>query len=89
MRFRVTSGTGFISSLLCEHLVSDWQMVIEIDNFSTSRISNLGNLAESNRFTLVETSILNSSILNPLTCDTDCVFHFAAVVGAFKIVKIK
>jgi len=87
MRILVTGGAGFIGSHLCERLVSDGHMVTVIDNFSTGRSSNLANLADSNEFTLVEGSILNSSILNPLIRDVDYVFHLAAAVGVFNIVK--
>ena len=58
-----------------------------IDNLSTGRASNLANLAGSDNFTLVEGSILDSSILNPLIQDADYVFHLAAAVGVFNIVK--
>ena len=87
MRILVTGGAGFIGSHLCERLVSDGHMVTVIDNFSTGRTSNLANLADSDEFTLVEGSILDSNILNPLIRDVDYVFHLAAAVGVFNIVK--
>ena len=87
MRILVTGGAGFIGSHLCERLISDEHIVTVIDNFSTGRASNLANLAESDNFTLVEGSILDSSILNPLIHDADYVFHLAAAVGVFNIVK--
>jgi UDP-glucose 4-epimerase len=87
MRILVTGGAGFVGSHLCERLISDGHLVTAIDNFSTGRGSNLANLADSVRFTLVEGSILDSSILNPLIRDADYVFHLAAAVGVFNIVK--
>ena len=87
MRILVTGGAGFIGSHLCERLVSARHIVTVIDNFSTGRASNLANLSDSDNFTLVEGSILDSSILNPLIRDAEYVFHLAAAVGVFNIVK--
>ena len=87
MRILVTGGAGFIGSHLCERLIKDGHNVTAVDNFSTSRASNLSKLSDSTKFTLVEGSILNSSILNPLIRNVDYVFHLAAAVGVFNIVK--
>ena len=87
MRFLVTGGAGFIGSHLCERLVSDGHEVMAIDNFSAGSASNLQNLANSERFTMVEGSILDSATLNPLIKKVDYVFHLAAAVGVFNIVK--
>ena len=87
MRILVTGGAGFIGSHLCERLINDGYSVTVIDNFSTGRASNLANLKSVDKFTLVEGSILDSSILNPLIHDADYVFHLAAAVGVFNIVK--
>jgi UDP-glucose 4-epimerase len=87
MQILVTGGAGFIGSHLCERLISDGHAVTAIDDFSTGRASNLSNLINSNRFTLVEGSILDATILNPLFKEADYVFHLAAAVGVFNIVK--
>ena len=83
----MTGGAGFIGSHLCEQLISNGHIVTAIDNFSTGRASNLVNLTDSDNFTLVEGSILDSGILNPLIRNTDHVFHLAAAVGVFNIVR--
>jgi UDP-glucose 4-epimerase len=87
MRILVTGGAGFIGSHLCERLVSDGHQVVAIDNFSTGRKSNLDALLDSDCFTLIEGSILDSSTLNPLIHDAEYVFHLAASVGVFNIVN--
>ena len=87
MRILVTGGAGFIGSHLCERLISDGHTVTAIDNFSTGRASNLSNLNGAKGFTLIEGSILDSNVLNPLVKDTDYVFHLAAAVGVFNIVN--
>jgi UDP-glucose 4-epimerase len=87
MRILVTGGAGFIGSHLCERLVKDGHLVTAIDNFSTGRASNLAQLEGSDRFTLVEGSILDYQLLTPLVTDADYVFHLAAAVGVFNIVN--
>ena len=87
MRILVTGGAGFIGSHLCERLVSDGHTVTTIDDFSTGRVSNLSNLNSANSFTVIEGSILDTHILNPLIKDADYIFHLAAAVGVFNIVN--
>ena len=87
MRILVTGGSGFIGSHLCERLVTEGNMVTAIDNYSTGRASNLTNLMDSDSFTLIEGSILDTNILSPLIGDADYVFHLAAAVGVFNIVN--
>ena len=87
MRILVTGGAGFIGSHLCERLINDGHAVIAIDNFSTGQASNLKGLVNSTKFTLIEGSILDLETLNPLIRNSDHVFHLAAAVGVFNIVK--
>jgi len=87
MRILVTGGAGFIGSHLCERLINDGHTVIAIDNFSTGQASNLKGLVNSTKFTLIEGSILDLETLNPLIRNSDYVFHLAAAVGVFNIVK--
>ena len=87
MRILVTGGAGFIGSHLCERLIKDGHAVTAIDNFSTGSASNLVNLAGVERFNLIEGSILDTKFLLPLVKDSDYVFHLAAAVGVFNIVK--
>ena len=87
MRILVTGGAGFIGAHLCERLIKDGHTVIAIDNFSTGQASNLKGLVNSTKFTLVEGSILDLETLNPLISNSDYVFHLAAAVGVFNIVK--
>ena len=87
MRIVVTGGAGFIGSHLCERLVNDGHVVTAIDNFSTGRVENLSNLNASGNFNLIEGSILDSNTLNPLIQESEYVFHLAAAVGVFNIVK--
>jgi UDP-glucose 4-epimerase len=65
MHILVTGGAGFIGSHLCERLIADGHTVTAVDNFSTGRASNLHSLKDAGEFTLIEGSILNTSLLHP------------------------
>lgn len=87
MRILVTGGAGFIGSHLSERLILDGHVVTVIDDFSTGNAANLKGIINSPSFTLVEGSILETKILRPLIDQSDYVFHLAAAVGVFNIVK--
>ena len=87
MNILVTGGAGFIGSHLCEKLIADGHRVTALDNFSTGKANNLSNLRNINSFELVEGSILDTKILDPLINSSDYVFHLAAAVGVFNIVN--
>jgi UDP-glucose 4-epimerase len=87
MRILVTGGAGFIGSHLCARLIKDGHAVTVIDNFSTGRASNLSNLESETNFTLIEGSILDTEILQPLIDNAEYIFHLAAAVGVFNIVN--
>ena len=87
MKALVTGGAGFIGSHLCERLVLDGHRVTAIDNFSTGQLSNLESLRINKKFTFIEGSILNSTLINTIVASADYVFHFAAAVGVFNIVN--
>jgi len=87
MRILVTGGAGFIGSHLCEHLIDNGHTVTAIDNLSTGRVANLVNLVSSNKFNLIEGSILDTKVLNSPVKEVDYIFHLAAAVGVFNIVK--
>ena len=60
MKILITGGAGFIGSHLAERLVTDGHSVIALDDFSTGRRENVASLAGSNRFRLVEGTILDA-----------------------------
>jgi UDP-glucose 4-epimerase len=87
MKILITGGAGFIGSHLCEKLLENGHEVTSIDNFSTGRASNLNNFLGHTGFKSVEGSILDTGTLRPLVQDSEYVFHLAAAVGVFNIVK--
>lgn len=87
MRILVTGGAGFVGSHLSERLIVDGHQVTVIDDFSTGSASNLSVLKNRETFKLIEGSILDTELLNQLINESEYVFHLAAAVGVFNIVK--
>ena len=87
MRILVTGGAGFIGSHLSERLILGGHQVTVLDSASTGRLSNLNGIIDSPQLQLIEGSILDTNVLNPLIKNADYVFHLAAAVGVFNIVK--
>ena len=87
MRVLVTGGAGFIGSHLCEALVGRGQRVTALDNLSTGSRDNLAAVEDSERFRLVEGSILDESLVDRLLAEADLCYHLAAAVGVRTILE--
>ena len=87
MKILITGGAGFIGSHLSEELIRLGHQVKVIDNLSTGRKSNLDSLFDNPHFKFCEGSILDQNLLQECMSDVDFVFHLAAAVGVFNIVK--
>jgi UDP-glucose 4-epimerase len=87
MNILVTGGAGFIGSHLCERLINQGHFVTAIDNFSTGLRANLSGLLDNPNFNLIEGSILDLNLLEKVIPRVEYVFHLAAAVGVFNIVK--
>ncbi len=87
MNILVTGGGGFIGSHLCERLINQGHSVTAIDNFSTGLRANLSGLLDNPNFNLIEGSILDLNLLEKVIPRVEYVFHLAAAVGVFNIVK--
>lgn len=82
----ITGGAGFVGSYLAEELVSKGNTVTVIDDLSTGTLENLASLKNSDNFTFVEASVLNSELMADLVEQADEIFHLAAAVGVKLIV---
>jgi UDP-glucose 4-epimerase len=87
MNIVVTGGAGFIGSHLCERLLESGHTVTSLDNFSTGSRDNQAKSSESDRFISLDSSILEYDRLSQIFKNSDYVFHLAAAVGVFNIVK--
>lgn len=87
MKYLVTGGAGFVGSHLVDQLILDGEEVVVLDDFSTGSWKNLTNHSGNPRVRVIEGSILDSSLTKKLVGEVDRVFHLAAAVGVFNIVK--
>ena len=87
MRFLLTGGAGFVGSHLLDQLVDRGDSVIVLDDFSTGRKDNISHHSQNKAVEVVEGSILDAGLVDKLVGNTDRVFHLAAAVGVFNIVK--
>ena len=85
MRILVTGGAGFIGSHLVSRLIADGHVITVLDDLSTGLETNLS--AEINRIKFIRGSVLSTVDLSRAFEEIDYVFHLAAAVGVFNIVK--
>jgi UDP-glucose 4-epimerase len=84
--FLVTGGAGFIGSHLVEALLARGNQVTVLDDLSTGRLPNVGDLYTHERFRFVQGSILDELMVDELMHSADGVVHLAAAVGVKLIV---
>ena len=87
MKFLLTGGAGFVGSHLLDQLVNRGDSVVVLDNFSTGRKENISHHSQNKAVEVVEGSILDADLVDKLVSKSDRVFHLAAAVGVFNIVK--
>lgn len=87
MKFLLTGGAGFVGSHLLDQLVDRGDSVIALDDFSTGRKENIAHHIQNKTVELIEGSILDADLVDELVSNSDRVFHLAAAVGVFNIVK--
>jgi UDP-glucose 4-epimerase len=87
LKILVTGGAGFIGSHLTEELLAQGHQVVVLDDMSTGNPENLENFHELSAFRLVEGSVLNEEILEPLIQEADLIYHLAAAVGVKLILE--
>lgn len=56
-----------------------------LDNLSSGRLENIASIGSAARF--VEASVTDRAVLDPLVDEADAVFHLAATVGVYNIVR--
>ena len=87
MKFLLTGGAGFVGSHLLDQLVDRGDSVIVLDDFSTGRKENIAHHSQNKAVEVMEGSILDADLVDQLVNKSDRVFHLAAAVGVFNIVK--
>lgn len=85
--YLITGGAGFIGSHLAERLLADGHHVTALDNLSSGSLENIAALLDHARFTFRNGDVLEAELLAELVSEADAVFHLAATVGVFNIIK--
>lgn len=83
--YLITGGAGFIGSHLAEALIARGHRVTLLDDLSSGDASNIRHLGAQCH--LVEACVTDRAILDPLVEECDAVFHLAATVGVYNIVR--
>ena len=87
MHILITGGAGFIGSHLTDRLLAEGHSVKVFDNFETGNASNLAHHNDNVQLELIQGSVLDVPLLGKVISESDYVFHLAAAVGVFNIVK--
>jgi UDP-glucose 4-epimerase len=87
VRILITGGAGFIGSHLADHLLSQGNQVILLDDLSTGRLSNIEHLLGRPDVEFVLGSILNADLVDDVVARASTVYHLAAAVGVELIVE--
>lgn len=87
MRIFITGGCGFIGSHLAEYHLAKGDEVHIIDNLSTGRLENIAAIQDHPHFRFDQADLLTWNNLDEAIKWADRIYHFAAVVGIFKVIN--
>jgi UDP-glucose 4-epimerase len=83
----ITGGAGFIGSHLAEACLHKGLHVLVLDDLSSGSVDNLAHLRSNPKFEFFPESVGSSAVLAELVDRSDVIFHLAATVGVFNIIK--
>jgi UDP-glucose 4-epimerase len=87
MKILITGGAGFIGSHVVEHHLDRGDEVVAVDDLSTGNETNIAPFRHNPHFHFVRADVLTWPDLAAAVADTDRVYHLAAVVGMFRVLK--
>ena len=87
MNVLVTGGAGFIGSHIVEYHLNQHDVVHVLDDLSTGTQHNIDLFKSNPDFYFTQTDILTFPELEKVVCWADRIYHMAAVVGVFRVLK--
>ncbi|MGA1374858.1 MAG: NAD-dependent epimerase/dehydratase family protein [Flavobacteriales bacterium] len=87
MNILVTGGAGFIGSHVVEHHLDQGDEVVAVDDLSTGNLANIAEFENRPRFRFVAADIAEWDGLAGAVHVADRVYHLAAVVGMFRVLR--
>ncbi len=87
MHVLITGGAGFIGSNLVRYHLNQGHKVHVVDDLSTGRKENIQPFLHDPNFHFDEGDVLTWSGLERAVSGADVIYHLAAVVGVFKVLK--
>ena len=87
MHILITGGAGFIGSNLIKFFLKDGHKVHVVDDLSTGNIDNITPFINHSEFTFDKANLLTWKGLDNATNWADRIYHMAAVVGVFRVLK--
>ena len=90
MRVLLTGGAGFIGSHLAEQILANGDSVSCLDDLSTGKLDNIAHLIGEQGFSHQTVDLLSDEgqlSLEEQVKSADLIFHLAAAVGVFNVVK--
>jgi UDP-glucose 4-epimerase len=87
MNILIIGGAGFIGANLAEHHINHGDTVVVVDDLSTGSFANVSDLTKNVRFRLVVSDFLEWKDLSVEVAIADRIYHLAAVVGMFRVIK--
>jgi nucleoside-diphosphate-sugar epimerase len=87
MRVLITGGAGFIGSHLVDAHVARGDEVVVLDDLTTGRLANIAGQVEAGRVHFHQGKAEDPAALEAVFPGVDRVYHLAAAVGVFEILK--
>lgn len=85
MKIFITGGCGFIGSHIAEFHLNKGDEVFVVDNLTTGSLKNIESFKNNSKFKCEIEDILTWKDLKKTVEWADRIYHFAAVVGVFKV----